>query len=358
LVKPWEIQPSLLIVAASFMLVSGWREQEGVSKSAQPAASAPGDPKVQKQSKDAKKQIATRTYDVSDLVSVRALGRSQVPSLWGIEFNNENDDGMAALVRVILTATDQENWTASGEKNILQELNGQKLEIRTSLDNHEAIGNLLAALRRLADVAVVMESQLFEVDAAFYRKKIEPLSVSEQPVARKRFAVVIKENLAQELRQQGAPVRSHKVTIADREARRFFSWQTAFNYLAQPKGASRKPADYLGTAFHGASLEAGVQVSADRRSVELKITQRTAELLALEKKIGNDPITGDEVSLDSPKFLNLTTSETILVEDEEYFLVPLHYRPASVKRKGHVLILLVRPTVYIEDEQRQRRNTK
>ena len=129
-------QPSLLIVAASFMLVSGLREQEGVSKSAQPAVSAQGDAKVQKQIKDANKQIATRTYDVSDLVSVRALWRSQVPSLWGIEFNNENHDGMAALVRVILTVIDQENWTASGEKNILQELNGQKLEIRTSLDNH------------------------------------------------------------------------------------------------------------------------------------------------------------------------------------------------------------------------------
>ena len=93
-------QPSLLIVAASFMLVSGLREQEGVSKSAQPAVSAQGDAKVQKQIKDANKQIAMRTYDVSDLVSVRALWRSQVPSLWGIEFNNENHDGMAALVRV------------------------------------------------------------------------------------------------------------------------------------------------------------------------------------------------------------------------------------------------------------------
>src|SRR5438132_12103721 len=93
-------QPSLLIVAASFMLVSGWREQEGVCKSAQPTLAAQSDPKVQKQTKDAKKQIATRTYDVSDLVSVRALWRSQVPSLWGIEFNNEKDDGMAELVRV------------------------------------------------------------------------------------------------------------------------------------------------------------------------------------------------------------------------------------------------------------------
>jgi hypothetical protein len=46
---------------------------------------------------------------------------------------------------------------------------------------------------------------------------------------------------------------------------------------------------------------------------------------------------------------------TLRAEDGQPIVVPVHYRPPGVGNKERLLILLVRPVIYIEEEERIRK---
>jgi|GEM_PF-6478273 len=300
-----------------------------------------------------KDQINSIRYSVGDLVDVRSLWRRSSSLIAGAR--QERAEGIDGLARTIMTVIDRDKWDAKPGAYSLQELNGTQLEIRTSAENHKAINELLTALRRRADVAVIVESDLYEVERGFYQKHIEPVLAKGEGPQGKRFAAVVEENAAKQLRDHGKLLRSNKVTVPNQETEKTFSWRTAFNYQARPKSKDAENSDYLQTGFHGMTFETGVSVTADRRFVDVKLVQHTTELIEIGKQLVADPATGEDVNVDVPRFLTLSTSITLRAEDGQPIVAPVHYRPPGAGNKERLLILLVRPVIYIEEEERIRK---
>src|SRR5436853_4745417 len=111
--------------------------------------------------KAAKEKLPTLTYDVSDLVSTHK-GKTGYGKI-------------ETVASTIMTALEPNVWNATAENgHNLQVVNGTKLEITTSKENHQQIVELLKALRRLTDVAVDVSCQLYEADRRFLDKERPP----------------------------------------------------------------------------------------------------------------------------------------------------------------------------------------
>jgi hypothetical protein len=292
-------------------------------------------------------KLSTITYDVADLV--------QKPTAWrmtpvlGVKADG---DAMEALVKVILTAVHPERWGRDENASSLQEHNGTKLEIRTDAAHHAEIKALLTALRRLADCAVVLEGELFEVDRDFYKKEIEPRLGDGASSPGKRFATPIEDDVAKRLRAKAVRVNTNKVTIPNGSESKFLSSRKAFTYAAKLKGAARRPDESLGTGLYGVSFQARVVVSADRQSVRLNLTQHVTDLIDIKKETAVDPETGQEGRIEVPQLLHTSISGAIQVGDGISVLLPIQSRPQAAKGKEHVRLLLVTPVIYIEEEER------
>jgi hypothetical protein len=292
-------------------------------------------------------KLSTVTYDVTDLV--------QKPTPWrltpilGVKADG---DALDALAKVILTAVHPERWGSGENARTLQEHNGTKLEIRTDATHHAEIAQLLTALRRLADCAVVLEGALYEVDAEFYRKEIEPRLRDGTSGPGKRVATAVEEDVVKRLGAKAVRLNANKVTIPNGGESTVLSSRKAFTYAARLKGADRKLDEILGTGFHGVSFHARVVVSADRRSVRLDLTQHVTDLIDIKKERAVDPETGNEGRIEVPQLLDTSISGTVHIGDGISVLVRVQSRPESVKGKERVQVLLVTPLIYIEEEER------
>jgi hypothetical protein len=262
---------------------------------------------------------------------------------------------MDALVKVILTSVHPGGWGTGEDASTLQERNGTKLEIRTDAAHHAEITQLLTALRRLADVAVVIEGELFEVDREFYKKEIEPQLGDGPASAAKRYATPVAEGVAKQLRAKAIRLNANKVTIPNGQESKFLSLRKAFIYTAKPKGAGRKLDEVFDTGLYGVSFRARVIVSADRRRVRVNLTQDVTDLVEIKQEAVVDPETGNEARIDVPQLQNSSTSEAVQVDDGQSILLRVRSRADSVKGKERVQVLLVTPRIYIEEEERAKR---
>ena len=282
--------------------------------------------------------LVTKTYDVRDLVETASVWRPVVggPGWPAPVAGLDRLEPTEALARVILTTVSPKTWRGpGGGAATLREVNGTKLEIRAADKQHEEVANLLDALRRLADVAVIVTGELYEVDRAFLDKHVKA-------VRGRRVATPVAEDVAKQLRKDGMRLKSGRVKILPGQVARFFSLHSA---LAYPTREGKAP----GTAFTGVSFRARVAVTPDRRFVRLALTQRSTELL------GHKDGEGGKV----PDLAEESTTETIKVDDGDYLLLAARLAPekAAAAGKGRAVVLLVRPLIYIEEEE-WLRNTK
>lgn len=296
----------------------------------------------------AQDQIRTVTYHVGDLVRVRFLWRQQlVPG-----FTPSQAEGIDALAQTIVAALGSEHWNAKRGKDNLQELNGTELEIRTSVENHGMIEELLAALRRLADVSVVVDTELYELEREFYQHQIEPVLGKDKDINKTHSAVLINERLAKELRSRANRLRSNKITIPNQEPRKTFSWRTAFTYHARSKPSN---VDRMQIGFQGVWLETEASVTLDRRFVDITLTEHNQELLDIGKEAVFDSMSGKERTIEVPNLLTRSNSMRVRAEDTQPLIMPIDYRPSEIADANHRLLLLIRPTVFIEEEEKQKR---
>src|SRR5207244_10030299 len=107
-----------------------------------------------------KEKIIGVVYDVG--------ARDGKPSLVG------GKEGMEGLISLIMETVRPKAWRGKDSPHTIFVLHGNKLEIHTTPENHDEIGALLAALRRLGELSVVIESGLYEIDPALYEKEIAP----------------------------------------------------------------------------------------------------------------------------------------------------------------------------------------
>jgi hypothetical protein len=283
--------------------------------------------------------LITKTYDVRDLVESASVWRRLVGRAGGWPepvAGLDRLEPIEALARVILTTVRPEGWRGPGKgAATLREVNGTKLEIRAAAKQHEEVANLLDALRRVADVAVIVEGELYEVDAAFLGKHVKA-------VRGRRVATPVAEAVAEQLRKEGTRLKSGRAKILPGESARFFSLRSALVY---PTKAGRAPA----TAFTGVTFRARVDVTPDRRFVRLALTQHSTDLLGYKTE-------GD---VKVPELAEESTTEAAKVGDGAYLLLAARLAPekAGAPGKERAAVLLVRPLIYIEEEE-WFRNTK
>jgi hypothetical protein len=296
----------------------------------------------------ARDRLVTVTYDVADLA--RASGA------WRRDFRPvrlAGADGIEAVARVIVLTVKPAGWGADKEGgSTVRVVNDSHLEIRTSKALHAEIADLLAALRRLADLTVIVRADLYEVDEAFYRKRIE--ADLADPVAARRFGSLIKEKVVDRLRMRASLVQTSRTTMRNGQTGRLVSMRHAFTYLARPRQGEPKDEDYA-VDFHGVVFGAKVGVSADRRFVSLRLTEQVRELLEIGKKNVVDPATGDEATVKAPSFAEASRTRTVEVGDGLRVVVPVRMRLRGTEKKGRMLVLLVHPVIRIEEEERERR---
>jgi hypothetical protein len=276
--------------------------------------------------------LVTKTYDVRDLVETASVWRPIVGARgrWPAPVAGlDRLEPIEALARVLLTTVSPEGWRGPGKGTAtLREISGTKLEIRAGARQHEEVADLLAALRRITDVAVIVEGELYEVDRAFLDRHVKA-------VRGRRVATPVTEDVAKQLRKDGKRLKAGLAKILPGQSARFFSLRSALVY---PTKAGQAP----GTAFTGVSFRARVSVTPDRRFVRLALTQRSTDLLGYRTE-------GD---VKVPDLVEESTTEAVEVGDGEYLLLAARLAPEkAVPGKERAVALLVRPLIYIEEEE-------
>jgi hypothetical protein len=288
-------------------------------------------------------QRTTILYHVGDLARTSASWRLLQPQ----PALRDGPDGIEAVARAILSTVDPEGWHGDNGST-LREMNGTMLEITATHKQHNEIQSLINALRRLAEVSVVIESELYEADRDFYDKHLAE-KLAKGPAA-------VAEAVAEQLRGQGSKSEPGKATIRDGQAAPCFSLRQTFVYRTRPAAAERDPAKALAAGLHGLSVRAQVGVSADRTEVRLTLTRQLTELVELRKMTRTDPETGAEGEVEIPELRESSVTSSVQVGDGLYVVVPLPGEAAKDAKR--VSVLLLRPTIRIEEEDRARQGLK
>jgi hypothetical protein len=106
----------------------------------------------------------------------------------------------------------------------------------------------------------------------------------------------------------------------------------------------------------GFSLSAQVHISPDRRYVCAKFLEKSLEIEGIEKvKVVVDLDKGTEDLGEIVFAKESSFSRATYIPDGGSLLLPLHYRPAAVRKKDRWLVAEITPRIYIEAEERERR---
>jgi hypothetical protein len=272
----------------------------------------------------------TVTYDVFDLVDKPGATRAGY--------------SMDEIIKAI-TAEHPEIWRGTREDaSTIEAVNDSRLVIHTTPAVQAEIVQTLTSLRGLTDLAVDVQSEVYEVDRAFYEKHFQPAVEKGRQGPGKPFARALDGGLDR-LKKEGTLVKSNQVRIANTKEAGCISLRKAFTYVSRP---ARRVKEDFDTAFYGFRVQAAVTVSTDRRFVRLKLTQDTTNLVEIETlKDGGQVV-------ERPKLEEASSSATFNIADGESVLVPLHFLPAAAREKDRVWLLVVESLIHIEAEERER----
>jgi hypothetical protein len=196
--------------------------------------------------------------------------------------------------------------------------NDRRLQIRARPSHHDEIESLLAALRRLFDVAVTVRAEVYSVESKTYAR-LEPVVAGA-----KRPAVPMTERQIEELRRQPLLLKSVEDRLVPGRKTTFISWGRAV----------RLGDDRFGQ--EGYEFQATPNVSADRTRVRL--------LLACSTSVPDQKNKGDVTM----SLLFRSWQRDIEMLDGECFAVEVPYPAAEKDRR---LVMLVQPIIYIGEEE-------
>jgi hypothetical protein len=283
-----------------------------------------------------------RSYDVSDLVR-KPGGKTGL-------------DSVEEVVELVVQSLGPKRWGPMQKGgNTLEVVNGIRLEIRATPRQHGEIADVLAALRRLVDVAVDVRAELRAVERKFFDKKLAH-RLGPIPGPGVGRALRLGEKLDTAVRKHSALVKLGQVRLANGRAATFFSLRKAFTYVAVPPKVARTPEEVHRVGYTGLSMKARAVVSADRRFITFQITQTTTDLLALRKQpLGTGAARGKQGTVEVPDLDETSSAKTVRVGDGIAVLVPVHARFSRTRGKGKVLVIVIRPTIYIKEEEEARK---
>lgn len=106
------------------------------------------------------------------------------------------------------------------------------------------------------------------------------------------------------------------------------------------------------TVLEGVSFLAGIQVSADRRYVRVKLTEKAVAVEAIDKVKGWDG-RDRKMEAETPVLKESTQSQVRWIPDFDSMLVPVQYRPRAVQAKERWWVLSITPRIYILEEEQE-----
>jgi RNA polymerase sigma factor (sigma-70 family) len=212
------------------------------------------------------------------------------------------------------------------------------------------------------EIAVIVTAWLYEVDDAFYKKlsqqkrlSMEDLEKLERQFLGQLNAKPLEDDTLFKLLAKQKPLLTRKEIKFDLgKEGALLSWGKTIKCLPSPDQV-RKRQKGPQTVQEGVSLFAQIRVSADRRFVRVKFTEKSAELEGIDKVKVTLDNTGEEAFAEIPFLKESGHSQVRDIPDGGSFLLPLHYRPREARGKDRWLVLCITPRIYIEEEERQLR---
>jgi hypothetical protein len=249
------------------------------------------------------------------------------------------------LIRLIRSDVALRDWET------IKVLNGSKLAVYATPSHHKQIEDWLMALRRLADLAVVMHARICEVDRNFYAKYLAPLVVQGQGKPQE-LPIVAVPRLAKSLQQQKVVLESDDLKIRPRQQTVFLSLQDTFRYLVHPGNTTDQAEEVYKDGLTGLAFSVQALVSPDRRFLRLHITQKVTELVGIARTTILDPATGRCLAVESPDLRKTSAAGTIQIADGQTIVMPVAYRPPGLA-DNRMWVLVAWPQIFIQEEEDQ-----
>jgi hypothetical protein len=300
----------------------------------------------------------TMVHEVRDLIAVLP---SVLPNLITPSSPNEfrgldRRDGGALLLHFLLEPGNQwESWET------IELRNDARLIAFASPNHQRFIADACAQLRRRADLAVVMNARIYDIDRAFFARHIAPALVGEEtgpglvrPGVRldeRPLIVPIGGALLKKILKQKLVVESDDVKLRLNTASAFLSRLVPFAYDAgEPLG---QRGGVTGIGVHGVRFTVRAELSPDRFALRLRLTQEATRLVGIGKARQLSQTTGDDRVIEVPTLQRSSATGTITLRDGDPLLMPIDYRPPGKGHADKVWVLVARPVVWIQEEKDQ-----
>lgn len=266
----------------------------------------------------------------------------------------------ARLVQELISALDGPYGKANRvEALTMQILNGQQLVIRASAAEHAQIADVLSACRRISDVSVSVQAQLYEVEDAFYNKLLhcKPVSVDEQERLWLAGGRTESDALFERLDKETPLLTGTQLKVRDGGQALLLSRHQVSTCLPSPAQISNGSKGRQ-MILEGVAFRAAISVSADRRIVRAQLTEKSTALQEL-RRVKTWPAVSDkqppnqekDVDADLPIVQSATHTRAVEIADGGSILVPVHYRPAAVREKQRWWVLRIQPRISIAEEE-------
>ncbi len=210
------------------------------------------------------------------------------------------------------------------------------------------------------DLNVFVKADLYEVDEAFWKrlKNVRHIPVDDLlRQATEATGYAEKGTLFDLLEKQKLLQTGAKVQADIGQETALLSRHKLVRCLPSPDQA-RRGEKARQTILPGVSFLAAVQVSPDRRVVRFKLTEKAADLQAIDRvKVWDD--TGEkEVEADSVFLKESSHTQVLEVPDGATQFVAVHSRPRALQAKSRWWVLAITPRIVIEEEEKEYRQEK
>jgi hypothetical protein len=307
--------------------------------------------------------LHTATYDIRHLTETSRLQKA------------------ARIVQTLIAQCDRlPGMEAGAEEPTMQVLNGTKFVVRASALGHYEVGNALDALRRIADLSVIVQAQLHEVDDAFYTrlKKVKRVPLEE---LERRFleGEAPKDDLFKILKTQKLMQAGEESKVQDGAEVLLLSRHAVIACLPTPEQVRKdlmpwsQPDSTQQTILQGVSFIGRIHVSPDRRSVRVKLSEKSAQVeeihkvkvsprgfshrivdgLTAEGKLEQKLLPPEQKDAEIAYVKESVHTRVLEIPDGGSILVAVNYRPSSLAAKNRWWVLSITPRIFIEEEERQ-----
>jgi hypothetical protein len=209
--------------------------------------------------------------------------------------------------------------------------------------------------------SVILTAQLYEVDEAFHNELVKAKWLSLAELEKMERILMdggakprTGESLLELPGKQKLLVSVKDIKIDMNKEGMLLSSTTERHCLPSP-AQMRKGQKGPQKIEEGMALRARVEISADRRCVRVRFTEKSWEVEGIDKIRVLLDNNGTEGIAEVASVKEATLSLDRSIPDGGTFLLPLQYRPAAAKEKGRWLAARVEARIYIEAEERMMR---